>query len=108
MACQVTVEDDAVDIRFTGLDTVLCLSRGLRLGFDEITFARVLPAAEASERRSWRVGGGYWPGAVATGWFLVKGAKGERQLWDTYRDREVLVIDTTRPRPRRVVLQHVN
>ncbi len=53
----------------------------------------------------WRVGGTYWPGRVAAGWFTMPDRKAARQLWSVYRDDEVLVIDTTRERPCRVVLQ---
>ena len=43
---------------------------------------------------------------MATGWFTVKDRKGARELWCVYKDPEVLVIDTRRERPCRVVLQH--
>ncbi|HEX9260711.1 MAG TPA: hypothetical protein VF855_14315 [Acidimicrobiales bacterium] len=106
MTVQVIVQDDAVDIRFTGLDRVLCLAKGLTLAMSEITGVRVVPQREAKADVGWRVGGGYWPGAFATGWFTWKGRKGVRQLWCAYRDEVVLVIDTTRAVPARVVLQH--
>jgi hypothetical protein len=105
MAVHVTVTDDAVDVRFTGLDAVLSLSGGVHLPLAEVTGVRLAGRTELLREVGWRVGGGYWPNAFATGWFTWKGRKGVRQLWCTYRDDEVLAIDTTRDRPARVVVQ---
>jgi hypothetical protein len=105
MAVHVTVEDDAVEIRLSGLDAVLSLSSGLRLPLQEVVAARVADRKALLAEAGWRVGGGYWPGGFATGWFTWKKRPGLRQLWCTYRDPEVLVIDTTRTRPARIVLQ---
>jgi hypothetical protein len=105
MAVHVTVADDAVDIRLTGLDAVLSLSSGLRLPLSEVTGARLAPRRELLAELRWRVGGGYWPGGFATGWFTWRGHPRTWQLWCTYRDEEVLVIDTNRTRPGRIVLQ---
>jgi hypothetical protein len=105
MAVHVTVDDDAVDVRFSGLDVLLTLSHGIRLPLAEVTGARLGPRGELLRELGIRVGGGYWPGALATGRFTWKGRKGLRQLWCVYRDQEVLVIDTTRDDPGRVVLQ---
>jgi len=105
MAVRVTVNDDAVDVELSGLDAVLSLSRGVHLPLEEVTGARLAPRRELLDEVGWRVGGGYWPNAFATGWFTWKDRKGFRQLWCTYKDDEVLVIDTTRQKPARVVLQ---
>ena len=106
MALDVTVSENLVSIRFTGLDNALCLCRFVDLHGDEITDVQVMPRDEAKALLGWRVGGGYWPGGMATGWFTTPGQRGQLQLWDVYRDPEVLVIDTTRPKPSRIVLQH--
>lgn len=106
MGLDVIVSENLVSIRFRGLDRALCLCRYIDLHGDEITGAALMPHAEAKALVGWRVGGGYWPGAFATGWFTTPGHRGQLQLWDTYRDDEVLVIDTTRPKPSRIVLQH--
>jgi hypothetical protein len=107
MAVHVHVSDDAVDVTFTGADKWLSLNpKGQHLAIADITSARVVPRAEAATDRGWRAGGGWFPGALATGWFTVKGRKGPRQLWCVYRDQEVLVIETRLERPCRVVLQH--
>jgi hypothetical protein len=105
MAVRVTVTDDAVDIELSGLDAVLSLSRGIRLPMAEVTGAGLASRRDLLAEGGWRVGGGYWPNAFATGWFTWKGRSGVRQLWCTYRDDEVLAIDTTRERPARIVLQ---
>jgi hypothetical protein len=106
MALLVHVDDDALDVRFTGLDRVICLASHVRIPMAEITAASVRPLREMKQTLGWRVGGGYWPNGFATGWFTVKNRKGFRQLWDTYRDPAVLVVETTRERPCRLVLQH--
>jgi hypothetical protein len=94
-----------VVVRFEGVDLLWALQREQRLPFDVIAGARVVSREQAEADLSWRVGGGYWPGRVATGHFMVKGRKGARQLWLVFRDPEVLVIDTSLERPCRVVLQ---
>ena len=106
MAVDVHVTDEEVRIDFTDLERVLALSSGVRLRIDEVLDARVVPVEEAKELLGLRVGGGYFPGRFATGHFLVKGRKGGRQLWCVYRDPQVLVIDTRRDSPCRIVLQH--
>ena len=106
MTLNVLVSDNLVSIRFTGSDRLLSLCRYVDLHGDEITGARLLPRSEAKALLGWRVGGSYWPGAFANGWFTTPGQRGQLQLWDVYRDDEVLVIDTTRPKPSRIVLQH--
>jgi hypothetical protein len=106
MGLAVIVSDNLVSVRFMGLDRAMALCRYVDLHGDEITDVQLMPRSEATALLGWRVGGGYWPGAVATGWFTTPGQRGQLQLWDVYRDEEVLVIDTTRPKPSRVVLQH--
>ncbi len=106
MTLNVLVSDNLVSIRFTGSDRLLSLCRYVDLHGDEIVGARLLPRSEAKALLGWRVGGSYWPGAFANGWFTTPGQRGQLQLWDVYRDDEVLVIDTTRPKPSRIVLQH--
>jgi len=106
VATRVDVGDDAVDITFTGLDRLLTFApKGVHLSMADIVVARVLPRQGLHDSLRWRVGGGYFPGSLATGWFTVKGEKGKRQLWCVYRDHEVLAIDTRLDRPSRVVLQ---
>jgi hypothetical protein len=107
MAVHVHVADDAVDIRFTGLDKWLTLNpSGQRLGMADITGAAVVTRADALVGRGWRVGGGHWGNSLAAGWFTVRDRKGARELWCVYRDEEVLAIDTVLTKPSRVVLQH--
>jgi hypothetical protein len=106
MAAAVTVSANLVSIMFPGLERALCLSNGVDLHGDEITGVQLMPRREARALLGLRVGGGYWPNRMTTGWFTTRGSKGTYQLWDVFGDDEVLVIDTTRPKPSRVVLQH--
>lgn len=41
-----------------------------------------------------------------TGRFTVRDRKGERAFLSVYRDRELLAVETSVPRPRYVILQH--
>lgn len=106
MAIELVVYDDSIELTFSGMDRFLALSKGLRLPIDEITDARVAPVEEMKQTLGWRVGGGYWPGRMATGHFTWSGRQRYRQLWSVYKANEVLVIDTTRKNPARIVLQH--
>jgi hypothetical protein len=106
MAIELVVNDDSIDLTFTGFDRFLALSKGMHLPINEITDARVATVGEMKKALGWRVGGGYWPGRMATGHFTWKGRQRYRQLWSVYRESEVLVIDTTRKNPARIVLQH--
>jgi hypothetical protein len=102
----VHVGDDAVDISFSGIDRLLTFAPGgVHLCLADIVVAKVRPVAGLRGRLAWRVGGGYFPNRLATGWFTVKGEKGKRELWCVYRGHEVLAIDTRLKRPSRVVLQ---
>lgn len=106
MSVDVWVHDDRLTIDFHGGDAWAALCRHLDLPMEHVVGARVVPVAEAKADLGWRVGGTFWPGAVAAGHFTVRGRKGARQLWSVYRDPDVLVIDTDLERPARVVLQH--
>lgn len=106
MALNLVISENLVSIRLTGLDAVLSLCRYVDLHGDEVVGARLMSRDDARRSLGWRVGGSYLPGAFANGWFTTRGRRGQIQLWDVYRDDEVLVIETTRPKPSRVVLQH--
>ncbi|HTN79063.1 MAG TPA: hypothetical protein VMK16_05260 [Acidimicrobiales bacterium] len=106
MAIELVVHDDSIDLTITGTDRWLALSKGIHLPMSEITDARVTDVASLKTELGWRVGGGYWPGRMATGHFTWRNRKGFRQLWAVYADKEVLAIDTTRKNPARIVIQH--
>ncbi len=106
MSVEVEVRDAEVAVELSGIDAVYALRRHLRLPMSCITAAAVVPKAEARRSIGWRVGGTAFPGRVLAGWFVDRRRRGHRQWWSTYRDDEVLVIDTTLRHPSRVVLQH--
>jgi len=106
VSVDVFVSDTGVDLDFRGMDMVLCLTRHVRLDISDVVRAQVISVQGPRAEIGWRFGGAAWPGALTTGWYTVRGLKGRRQLWCVYRDPEVLVIDTTLPKPSRVVLQH--
>ncbi len=106
MGVEVFVFQDHVTIDFNGLERILTMKGHLDLSMYEIRSARVAPVEELKKDLSWRVGGAYWPGVVATGHYMMKSRTGVRQLWCVYRDTEALVIETNRDNPARVVLQH--
>jgi hypothetical protein len=105
MSAVVTLTGEHLAVSFPGAESILTLKRTLVLPWDEVVSARVDTQRTLKRALGWRVGGGYWPGWFATGHFTYRGRTGERQLWCAYRATEVLVIETARARPRRVVLQ---
>src|SRR6478735_8827783 len=106
MAVNVFVHDDAVDIDFTGWSRAWALKGHVELAMSDIVEARVASRAELVADLGWRVGGTSWPGKVIAGHYTTRGRKGVRQLWDTYTDQELLLVETRLDRPWRVVLQH--
>jgi hypothetical protein len=73
--------------------------------WDAVVGAGVVDAKTAKRRLKWRVGGTSWPGRANAGFFTVRDEPGVREWWVTYRDSEYLEIETTRERPKRIVLQ---
>jgi hypothetical protein len=106
MGVEVHVHDDGVTVDFHGLERFLTLKGHLELPLADVVDARIVPADVARHGLGWRLGGGYWPGSLATGHFTVPGRPHARQLWCAYGDPDLLVIDTRLDRPTRVVLQH--
>jgi hypothetical protein len=106
MAATVYVHDDRVTIDLDGADRLWCLASHLEVPMEHITSARVASRSELVKQLSWRTLGAYWPGVVATGWYMMRDRPGARQFWCVYRDSQVLVIDTDLDRPARVVIQH--
>ena len=105
MGVKITYDQDKLRISCSGIDRIYTFASAMEVPRSAIRSARVMDIAEAKEDLGWRVGGGYFPGRLATGWFLSRGNTSGRQWWCTYRDREVLVIDTTLKSPSRVVNQ---
>jgi hypothetical protein len=102
---EVDVRAEALSVRICGADRWWALSSGVELAWDEVRSATVTSFAELRPTLGWRVGGTYWPGRIAAGWYTVRGQRGQRQLWLVRRDRDqLLVVDTTRHRPCRLVL----
>ena len=109
MGVHVDVVGDALEVRFTGWAIGLALKRHLRIPLSEILDVRIEDAKSARGLWGWRIAGGYWPGWFTTGHFTVakkvRREKGERALLYYFGRSRVLVIETTRLRPRYVVLQ---
>lgn len=108
MALDVIVDDTGIDVRFGGwFHQFMCFSHGVKVPLSEVTAVRITGWDEPRSQMGWRLGGGYWPGWFATGWYSVPGRAGVRQLWSVFRDRDrLLVIDTRLARPCRLVLAH--
>ena len=69
MAIDLVVNDDAIDLKFTGWDRLWALSSGIHLPISEVTDARVAEVGPMKKDSGLRTGGGYWPGKMATGHF---------------------------------------
>jgi hypothetical protein len=87
------------------MDVIWSMRGAISIPWREIAGARVVEAKTAKRRLRWRVGGTSWPGRVNAGFFTVRDEPGVREWWVTYRDPGFLEIETTRERPRRIVLQ---
>ena len=105
VTAQIDLRPEAIVIRFPGAEPLLTLQRSLTLPWADVVSARVDRQDVLKRDLGLRVGGGYFPGWFATGHYTYRGRKGERQLWCAYRAPEVLVIETRRAKPRRIVLQ---
>ena len=107
MAIELVVNDDSIDLTFTGVDRFLALSKGIHLPITEITDARVADGRRAEEgpragASAAATGRGAWRPATSPG----ADASATASSGPCTGDKEVLVIDTTRENPARIVLQH--
>jgi hypothetical protein len=82
------------------------MSGGVDIPASEIAGAQVQARSAARKSMGWRVLGTYVPKLVAAGTYATRGQRRRYQLWAVYTDDEVLVIDTTRRSPARIVIQH--
>lgn len=108
MAVNVEVERGSLVVRCSGAAALLCFRSEMRIPASDITGAKVCTRTEARQTLGWRLAGGYVPGRLATGWFAVPKRRGERQWWAVFGAKEVLVVDTNRLRPSRVVVECAN
>jgi hypothetical protein len=106
MAVTTTVRTGAIDVEIRGLISHLIhFSGDHHLPVGDVVDARVVGWDDVRPELGWRVGGGYWPGGLATGWFTMPGRRGARQFLSVFRDRDrLLCIDTRLQRPARLVL----
>jgi hypothetical protein len=106
VAVQLVPRDDTLDLEITGwADQLWCLSKGVQLAWSDVNGAQVQTWDEVRAGLGWRVGGAYWPGRIATGWYTIPGMKRDRQLLGVFRHRSQLVVVETRlRRPRRLVV----
>ncbi|MEP6624269.1 MAG: hypothetical protein ABJC79_07485 [Acidimicrobiia bacterium] len=106
MAVAITLTDDDLVVKFTGLDALWAVSGGITLPLTEVVGAKLVDTAVARARLRWKISGTGLTGVVKAGQFTVADEPGARELWSTYRDSEYLEIATTRRRPHRIVVQH--
>jgi len=106
MAVSLHVTDDGIDISITGwFDTAMCVASSLHVDMADIVGARLVEWDEVRADMGLRVGGAYWPGRIATGWYRMKDRPDDRQFWAVFRDRShLLAIDTRLAKPARIVL----
>ena len=105
MPVTIALTDTGIDVRASGMDALWALRGAISIPWYQVVGARVVGAKAAKQRLNWRVGGTSWPGRAVAGHFTVRKDPGVREWWVTYRDPEYLEIETTRERPKRIVLQ---
>src|SRR3954453_15231836 len=86
VAVDISVSDEQLVVKFTGLDALWAVSGGITVPFTEVVTARVVDATEARARLRWKVVGTGVSGAVKAGRFTVADEPGAQELWSTYRD----------------------
>src|SRR3954467_6685711 len=87
------------------MDTLWSLRGAISFPWSDVVGAGVVDAKTARKRLNWRVGGTSWFGSATARHFTVRDEPGGRGGWGAYRAPDFLEIETTRDRPRRVVLQ---
>jgi len=105
VAVAVALTDAGIDVKVSGMDTLWSLRGAISVPWSEVVEARVVDAKTARKRLMWRVGGTSWFGSATAGNFTVRNEPGVREWWVAYKDPELLEIETTRDRPKRIVLQ---
>jgi hypothetical protein len=97
----VTIEADALTVKFRGIHRFWTLRRRLDVPLGHIVDARIDPLL-ASGRPGWRLLGAELPGIVAAGRFI---SHGERAFWDVVNPDKALVIELREERYARLVLE---
>jgi hypothetical protein len=105
MAFDIDITATHLVVRSSGWDRLWSFSREVSVPLAAVIVARVVPICVARSELGWRMGGTAIPGRVIAGWFSWRRRPGYRQWWATFRDPQVLMIDTTMKRPARLVLQ---
>jgi hypothetical protein len=105
MNTAVELKPEGIEIVFPGAKPLITMKRQILLPWAEVASARVDDQRTLKKDIGIRIAGGYWPGWFATGHFTYRHRRGERQFWCAYRAERLLVIETTKPRPRRIVVQ---
>lgn len=108
MPIDVSLDEEALHVHLSGLDSVWSLRRHIEVPRDSITGAEVAMVDDLRKTLGLRIPGTYVPGLVAAGRYHVRGQPGKIQLWAVYRDDEVLVVDTDLDEPCRLVIQAEN
>lgn len=75
---KIELTSDELIIHVTGWDVVLALRSTVRVPLAHVAGATARPAdAHFDGMKGIRLGGGYWPGSFAAGYFWVTGSEGE-------------------------------
>jgi hypothetical protein len=104
MSIDVTVGPEAVTIRFTGLDMLMACKRRRIVPLNHITDARV-EHVDVTARDVGLEVSGCLPDISFTRFYTTRNRDNALQVWNVYRDKEVLVIDTDLATPSRLVVQ---
>ena len=103
MSIKVDIDGNELAVAFTGWDRLWTFHRGARVPLAHVASAHVGDRAVEVRTLRFRIAGGYFPKQMATGLYTMRG--GGHQLWAVYRRKDVLVIDLTDEKWKRLVLQ---
>jgi hypothetical protein len=101
----VYLERDALSVSIGGGDAWLSFKRNFLLPVADIDTLTVMTTGDARRTLGFRLLGTSIPRLVTAGWFAYSAERGTRQWWLVRTGREVLVVNTFRKSPKRLVIE---
>jgi hypothetical protein len=109
VAVEITCNVDTFKLSLSGKDRILAMRGRIEIPMSAVLSASVQAKTPLINELAVRVRGSSIPTRVLSGsytvWPHARIEKGDRHFWVTYAASEVLVVDTSLARPRRIVVQ---